>query len=46
MPQHFWWLFAAYAVVWGAMFVFVGRLMARQAQLRREVDQFMRDGRG
>jgi len=45
MPQNFWWLFAAYAVVWGAVFIFVGRLTSRQAALRREVDTFLREGR-
>jgi CcmD family protein len=45
MEKNFWWLFASYAVIWGALFVFVMQLLSRQAKLRREVNHLLR-GRG
>jgi CcmD family protein len=43
MVKNFWWLFASYAVIWGALFLFVMQLLGRQAKLRREVDHLLRE---
>lgn len=43
MPNNFWWLFASYSVIWGALFIFVMQLLNRQAKLRREVDHLLRE---
>ena len=45
MAKNFWWLFASYAVIWTALFVFVLQLLSRQAKLRREVDHLLRENR-
>ncbi len=37
--KNFWWLFAAYSVIWLFVFVFVGRLLGRQAEMRRDLDR-------
>jgi CcmD family protein len=43
MAKNFWWLFASYAVIWGALFLFVMQLLSRHAKLRREVDHLLRE---
>ena len=39
MANNFWWLFAAYGVIWVFLFAFVMRLLSRQGELRRDLDQ-------
>jgi CcmD family protein len=39
MPKNFWWLFAAYSVIWLALFGYVWRLLGRQRELRRDLER-------
>jgi CcmD family protein len=39
MPKNFWYLFAAYSVIWVALFTYVLRLMGRAGELRRDLDR-------
>ena len=41
--ENFWWLFAAYAVIWIALFGYVARMASRQQQLERELKQLERE---
>lgn len=35
--ENFWWLFAAYAVIWVALFGYVARMAGKQQELEREL---------
>ena len=39
MPNNFWWLFAAYSVIWVAILGFVVRLLSRQSELRKDLNR-------
>jgi CcmD family protein len=39
MPKHFWYLFAAYSVIWLALMAYVLRLVGRTGELRRDLDR-------
>lgn len=43
MKDNFWWLFAAYAVIWLFVFVYVVRLQGRQAEMRRDLERLERE---
>ncbi len=38
MPDHFWWVFAVYGVVWVAIILYLARLSARQAEAERQLE--------
>lgn len=37
MKENFWWLFAAYAVIWLAIYAYVVKLQGQQAKMRRDL---------
>ena len=37
MATNFWWLFAAYTIVWGALFAYVASFATRLRRLQREL---------
>lgn len=39
MPKNFWWVFAAYTIVWVALFAYVASLVGRQRSLERDVQR-------
>lgn len=39
MPNNFWWLFAAYSVIWLALFGYVLKLLGKQSELRRDLER-------
>lgn len=41
--ENFWWLFAAYAVIWVALLGYVGRMASKQQQLERELRHLQRE---
>ena len=38
MSTNFWWLFAAYTIVWAVLFAYVAAMAAKMRRLQREVD--------
>jgi CcmD family protein len=42
MATNFWWLFAAYTIVWGALFAYVASLAGRLMRVQRELDGLRR----
>ena len=44
--ENFWWLFAAYAVIWVALFAYVARMASRQQELEREMQRLDRKQNG
>lgn len=45
MPKNFWYLFAAYSVIWAALMFYVLRLVNRAGELRRDLDRLRGDVR-
>ncbi len=45
MPKHFWFLFAAYSIIWLGLFGYVLKLLGRTGEMRRELDR-LRDSLG
>ena len=41
--ENFWWLFAAYGVIWVALLGYVGRVASKQQQLERELRHLQRE---
>jgi len=41
--ENFWWLFAAYGVIWVALLGYVGRMASKQQQLERELRHLQRE---
>jgi CcmD family protein len=39
MPSKFWWVFAAYVIVWLGIFGYLGSLLGRARTLEREVQR-------
>lgn len=42
MKENFWWLFAAYAVIWLFVYLYVVKLQGQQARMRRDLEQLER----
>ena len=42
MATNFWWLFAAYTIVWGALFLYVARLSGKLRGLEKELQRLGR----
>lgn len=39
MPQNFWWLFAAYTIVWLALLGYAGSLASRLRRAEKELEK-------